>query len=214
VTVTTTPQSATAGADFTPIARTVHFGPDERTKTVQIDARADGAAEPAETYAVTLSAPEGDAWLGIPADAQPQVIATIPASAADQPDADQPDGGQSGGGQSGGGQPDGGHQDPPPPSRCAGRAATIVGTARADVLRGTPGPDVIVALGGNDTITGARGDDVVCAGRGNDRVRGDRGRDRLFGGPGNDRLSGGAGRDACAGGIGRDRATCERKTSA
>jgi uncharacterized delta-60 repeat protein len=89
--------------------------------------------------------------------------------------------------------------------RCAGRRATIVGTAGRDVLRGTRRADVIVALGGNDVVRAAQGNDIVCGGSG---------RDRLIGDAGNDRLIGGGGRDTCLGGSGRDRATCETKRSA
>jgi uncharacterized delta-60 repeat protein len=104
--------------------------------------------------------------------------------------------------------------------RCAGKRATIVGTARRDTLRGTPRADVIVSLGGNDRIRAGRGNDVVCGGAGNDEITGQAGRDRLLGGPGkdrllggpgNDRLTGGGSRDHCRGGSGRDRAACESK---
>ena len=103
-------------------------------------------------------------------------------------------------------QPGGGPGPATPAAvRCAGKRATIVGTARRDVLRGTRKADVIAALGGNDTIRGLAGDDVVCAGAGHDVVDGGAGRDRLDGGPGRDRLLGGAGRDRLLGGAGRDR---------
>jgi uncharacterized delta-60 repeat protein len=123
-----------------------------------------------------------------------------------------------GGGPGGGGPGPGGGVAP----RCAGKRATIVGTARAELLRGTRRADVIVALGGNDRIVAAGGNDVVCAGAGNDRVAGDAGNDRLLGEAGrdtlgggagadkldggalNDRLEGGAGNDALAGGSGKD----------
>lgn len=97
--------------------------------------------------------------------------------------------------------------------RCAGKAATIVGTAGRDTLRGTRRSDVIVALGGNDRVLAGRGRDLVCGGRGNDRIsggpgndrlRGELGRDTLLGGAGKDRLRGGAGADRCRGGAGRD----------
>jgi uncharacterized delta-60 repeat protein len=142
-----------------------------------------------------------------------------------------PTGGAGGpGGGSGGGA--GGSVAP----RCAGRRATIVGTAGRNVLRGTRRADVIVALGGNDSIRAARGNDRVCGGAGNDNVAGQSGRDRvqggrgndrltggggtdsllgqaggdaLLGGPGNDRLTGGGGRDNCLGGAGRDTTRCE-----
>jgi uncharacterized delta-60 repeat protein len=89
--------------------------------------------------------------------------------------------------------------------RCAGRVATIVGTAGRDTLRGTRRADVIVALGGNDRVLARGGNDVVCGGPGNDR---------LSGGSGRDRLRGGAGRDRCIGAAGKDRARgCERRRS-
>ena len=103
--------------------------------------------------------------------------------------------------------------------RCAGRKATIVGTARRDLLRGTARRDVIAGLAGDDVIRGLGGDDVICGGpgadtllggTGRDRLLGEAGRDSLNGGAGRDVLGGGAGRDRCAGGAGRDRAVCER----
>ena len=184
VTVTTSPASATAGSDFTSLSRRVRFDRGERQTTVLVDARTDRAAEEAETYAVSLSDPTGDAQLGTPVRAE----ITIPANTAR-------------GATRGGSAP-----------TCAGRQATIVGTARRDVLRGTRRADVIVALAGNDTVTGAGGNDVVCGAGGNDRLAGGAGRDRLDGGPGRDRLSGGEGRDTCLGGKGRDGARCERKS--
>lgn len=190
VTVTTTPGSAAAGTDFTPIAQTVHFDRGQSEKTVALDAIDDGAAEPDETYTVKLSDPTGDAQLG----AQAQVDVTIPASA---------------------GKPDPRPQPRPiPVPRCGGKPATIVGTPGPDVLRGTSRADVIVGLAGKDKITAAKGNDTVCGGAGADTIAGGKGRDRLFGGPGNDRLTGGPGRDTCLGGRGSNRVSCERKTGA
>ena len=203
VTVTTRPESAAAGADFAPVSSVVEFAAGEREKTVQVAAQPDADAEPAETFAVELSAATGDAATAAPAS----VTVTIPA----QP---QPVGGQ--GEQVG----DAGGQVEPPPPTCAGKPATIVGTARNDVLRGTRKADVILALGGNDVVRGARGNDIVCGGPGNDRLFGDSGSDRLLGEAGRDRLTGGAGRDRLVGGVGRDtcivgkprdRAGCELK---
>jgi Ca2+-binding RTX toxin-like protein len=90
---------------------------------------------------------------------------------------------------------------------CAGRQATIVGTARADVLVGTARADVIAGLGGNDTISGLAGNDVVCGGAGNDRLFGGAGNDTLAGGAGSDALDGEAGNDVLTGGPGIDRIT-------
>jgi uncharacterized delta-60 repeat protein len=113
-----------------------------------------------------------------------------------------------------GSDPGGGPGGAPIVPRCAGRPATIVGTARRDVLRGTRRADVFVALGGNDVVRAARANDTVCGGGGNDRLTGGSGRDRLLGGAGTDRLVGGRGRDRCLGGGGRDRARCETGRSA
>lgn len=80
---------------------------------------------------------------------------------------------------------------------CAGRAATVVGTAGHDELRGTNGPDVIVGRGGSDHIEARGGNDVVCGNLGNDDLEGGRGSDRLYGGPGHDEAEGGPGADFC-----------------
>ena len=208
VTVSTQPGSAAGGADFAPVSSVVEFAAGEREKTVQVTAQADADAEPAETFTVALSAATGDAATAAPASA----TVTIPAQPVVV-------GGQQGEQGEQGGQ--GGQvETPPPPPRCAGKAATIVGTPGRDVLRGTRRADVIVALAGNDVVRGARGNDIVCGGTGNDRLSGDSGNDRLFGEAGRDRLTGGAGRDRLTGGTGRDtclvgkprdRAGCELK---
>jgi uncharacterized delta-60 repeat protein len=100
----------------------------------------------------------------------------------------------------------------PKSGKCAGRKATLVGTAKADRLTGTKKADVIVGLKGNDTIRGRGGNDLVCAGAGKDKVNGGAGKDRLLGGAGKDRVFGGPGRDLCDGGSGKDvaGASCER----
>ena len=87
---------------------------------------------------------------------------------------------------------------------CRGRAATIVGTERADTITGTDGNDVIVALAGADVIHGLAGNDIICAGRGADVVDGGEGRDRIYGEAGYDDLTGGAGRDRIYGHAGGD----------
>jgi hypothetical protein len=80
----------------------------------------------------------------------------------------------------------------PPQPLCAGRIATIVGTAGANVITGTSGPDVIAGLGGDDVIYGMGGNDLICGGLGNDMLDGGTGSDQLFGDAGNDTLDGGA----------------------
>jgi Ca2+-binding RTX toxin-like protein len=88
--------------------------------------------------------------------------------------------------------------------RCAGRKATVVGTAGADNLAGTAGADVIAGLGGSDTISGLGGSDTICGGNGNDRIFGGAGNDSLAGDAGNDTLAGDAGNDTLTGGPGND----------
>jgi large repetitive protein len=78
---------------------------------------------------------------------------------------------------------------------CAGRPATIVGTADDDVLTGTAGQDVIVAGRGNDTISSLGGNDTLCARGGNDTIRGGPGDDTIGGGAGTDRIGGNRGND-------------------
>ena len=98
--------------------------------------------------------------------------------------------------------------------RCAGKKATIIGTAGNDKLKGTRRADVIVGLGGSDRIDGLAGNDIVCGGAGNDtisggagndRIAGEAGKDKLSGGAGNDKLSGGSGNDTLSGGAGKDK---------
>ena len=84
-------------------------------------------------------------------------------------------------------------------ARCAGRLATIVGTARGEVIRGTRRADVIAALGGDDVVLGAAGGDLICLGTGNDRAHGGRGADLIQGGPGRDLILGGPGPDLLMG---------------
>jgi uncharacterized protein (DUF1501 family) len=88
---------------------------------------------------------------------------------------------------------------------CAGKTATIVGSAASETLRGTPGDDVIVGLGGNDLIYGGGGNDLICAGPGNDAAFGGDGNDGLYGDGGDDELRGDAGDDRVRGGGGNDR---------
>jgi uncharacterized delta-60 repeat protein len=100
-----------------------------------------------------------------------------------------------------GGAPGGGGRVP----RCAGHAATIVGTSGRDRLVGTRKADVIVALGGSDRISGGGGNDIICGGSGNDAISGGNGNDKLYGEDGKDSLSGGAGKDKESGGVGNDK---------
>jgi Tol biopolymer transport system component len=83
---------------------------------------------------------------------------------------------------------------------CGGIAATIVGTASADVLIGTAGPDVINPLGGDDLVLGLGGNDLICGGDGDDALFGGDGGDALLGEQGDDYLDGQGAADACIGG--------------
>jgi uncharacterized delta-60 repeat protein len=99
----------------------------------------------------------------------------------------------------------GGPQNGGRPPKCAGKRATIVGTAGRDRLRGTRKADVIVAFGGNDVVKAGRGNDIVCGGAGKDSLAGESGNDRLLGDAGDDRLAGSTGADRLDGGAGNDR---------
>jgi Tol biopolymer transport system component len=88
---------------------------------------------------------------------------------------------------------------------CAGRSATIVGTAGDDSIVGTRHADVIAGLSGDDRILGAGGNDVICGLAGNDRLRGGGGADLLVGGSADDFVRGGDGADRLGGGSGNDR---------
>jgi Ca2+-binding RTX toxin-like protein len=205
VSITTEPGTATSGADYTPFTTSARFNPGETETVIPLGALADDKIDPGETYTVKLTDPTGDAQLGAQSQVEVRIFDTTPQpDTGQQPDTGHPDTGQ----------PDTGHPRPTPPPLCAGKPATIVGTAGKDILRGTPRPDVIAGLGGNDRITAVNGNDTVCGGAGSDTIAGGAGRDHLLGGPGNDRLTGGAGRDTCLGGRGRNRVTCERKTGA
>ena len=98
----------------------------------------------------------------------------------------------------------------PPIALCAGRPATLVGTAGDDHLEGTRGDDVIAGLGGDDTIVAGPGDDLVCAGPGDDTVLGGPGADTLLGAAGDDTLNGNDGPDWLSGGPGADLLIGER----
>ena len=97
-------------------------------------------------------------------------------------------------------------EPPAPPGglTCAGKDATIVGTAGDDNLVGTSKRDVIVGLQGNDTIDGLEGKDIVCGAAGSDTIRGRGDGDLLKGGGGDDQLKGGDGNDVLRGGGGFD----------
>jgi hypothetical protein len=88
---------------------------------------------------------------------------------------------------------------------CAGRAATIAGTAASERIDGTAGPDVINGLGGADTIRGLGGNDLLCGGSGDDVIFGGSRNDTIRGGKGDDLLNGGIGNDDIQGQSGRDR---------
>jgi uncharacterized delta-60 repeat protein len=105
----------------------------------------------------------------------------------------------------GSGNPGGGPGGSGKVPRCAGHAATIVGTNGRDRLVGTRKADVIVALGGNDRISGGGGNDIICGGDGNDSISGGSGNDKLYGQNGRDSISGGAGKDKESGGAGNDK---------
>ena len=153
VTVTTTPGSASSGADFAPIAKTVEFAAGQATQTVELDAPRDSLAEPTETFAVELSAPTGDAQLGSPARADVTISDAIPSSAAAKCATKR--------------------------ATIVGTKGRdlLRGTPRADVIAALAGSDRIEGLRGNDLICGGTGKDRLIGGKGRDRCLGGKGRD-------------------------------------
>ncbi|HET8823394.1 MAG TPA: proprotein convertase P-domain-containing protein [Thermoleophilaceae bacterium] len=166
VTVTTVPGTAGAGADFTPIARTVEFAAGQATQTVELDAPHDSLAEPTETFAVELSNPTGDALLGTPGRADVTISdAVTPTAVAAKRCATKR-------------------------ATIVGTKGRDVlrGTRGADVIAALAGNDRIEGLRGNDLICGGRGRDRLVGGAGRDRLLGGPGRDICLGGPGRDRV--------------------------
>jgi subtilisin-like proprotein convertase family protein len=98
VKVTTTPQTATSGSDFTPVSTTVDFAATETTKAIPVQALADALHEDAETFAVTIAPGSGDADPGTPATATVTIDDATPAD----PVAPAADGGGAGSGDAGG----------------------------------------------------------------------------------------------------------------
>jgi subtilisin family serine protease len=94
------------------------------------------------------------------------------------------------------------HMENNAPPTCQGVAATIVGTALADLINGTSGDDVIVAGAGNDTINGGGGNDQICGDGGRDTINGEAGNDVVFGGSGPDTIRGNTGHDILLGNPG------------
>ena len=87
---------------------------------------------------------------------------------------------------------------------CQGHAATIIGTAGADMIFGTDGDDVIMTFGGDDIIDAGDGKDIICSGFGNDQINAGNGKDIVEAGEGNDLVWGGNGKDQLDGGPGSD----------
>ena len=87
---------------------------------------------------------------------------------------------------------------------CAGKPATIVGTAGNDRMVGTEGRDVVFLGAGNDVFDGLGGNDLICGGSGRDQLAGGEGNDRIDGGGGKDYFLEGDGNDRLIGGRGQD----------
>jgi Ca2+-binding RTX toxin-like protein len=195
--------SAGAGADYTPTAGTLTFGPGQTRKTLAVGIVGDVVDEADETFKVVLSAPvgvrleDGEAQVTIRDDdsapSPPPPSAPPPASpptpSAPPPPASPP-------------PPPPPASPPPPPVVRTTQGISRSGTAGANTLRGTARNDRLYGRGGNDRLFGLAGAD---------RLDGGRGRDTLSGGPGNDTIlvRDGA-RDSVSCGPGRDRVVADR----
>jgi len=83
-------------------------------------------------------------------------------------------------------------------------AATVTGSALAELFIGALGDDVLSGNGGADYIFGNFGADILNGNSGNDILIGHAGNDRLYGGSGDDELDTGDGDDVASGSIGDD----------
>jgi Ca2+-binding RTX toxin-like protein len=91
------------------------------------------------------------------------------------------------------------------PPRCAGKIATVVGTANNDNidLGDRRRAQVVVAKGGDDLVYGTSRNDRICGGPGDDTLFELDGSDIIKGGPGRDEIPDGARR--AVGGTGNDK---------
>jgi Bacterial Ig domain/Calx-beta domain/Lamin Tail Domain/RTX calcium-binding nonapeptide repeat (4 copies) len=202
--------SATAGEDYTATSGTLTFPAGQQTRTVSVTVHGDTSVEGDEALALnlanplnaTIAAASGTGTIGNDDSAAPPPPPPVtppppPVTPPPPPPVVPP--------------PPPVTPPPPPvtrnpagPTRQAGLACTLTGTAGRDVILGTKGRDVICGLGGADTLVGLGGNDVLVGGLGNDTLLGGAGKDRLLGGLGRDRLLGGLGKDRLFGGAGVD----------
>jgi Ca2+-binding RTX toxin-like protein len=186
----TSPGTATADADYTPVSGTLTFAPGQTEQVVQVPLAADGAAEPAETLTFSIAGPRGTV---MPEGSSATLSGPTSTSVfiADNPPAPQ--------------------APSPLPGRCAnvqtGGAGDdlLQGGAAGDRLTGRAGGDALLGAAGDDCLTGGPGDDFLSGGAGNDNLRGDGGSDILSGGTGADVISTGSGANSVNGGKGADR---------
>lgn len=83
-------------------------------------------------------------------------------------------------------------------------AATLNGSALADVFFGSAEADAAYGNSGNDTLLGFAGNDTLLGGPGRDLMEGGQGKDTLNGGGNADRILGGAGHERLVGGQAGD----------
>ncbi|WP_168732939.1 calcium-binding protein [Aliigemmobacter aestuarii] len=83
-------------------------------------------------------------------------------------------------------------------------ADVFFGSAESDAAFGKSGNDTLLGFSGKDTLLGGLGRDLLQGGRGNDTLNGGRNADRMLGEVGNDRLIGGRAGDVLLGLVGAD----------
>lgn len=165
---TTSPGSATEGADYTFTNGSLTWATgDTASKSFRVPIINDTDVEGNETVNLALSNPDGGATVGSPNSA----VLTI----ADND-----------------GSPVAVCAGRVPTIVGTASAEIIRGTNGPDVIDGRGGNDTISGLKGNDLICGGSGNDNINGGDGNDRLLGESGNDQLDGGPNSDRCDGGA----------------------
>ncbi|MDA0284040.1 MAG: hypothetical protein O3B86_11875, partial [Planctomycetota bacterium] len=177
----TTPGTATAGVDYSPVTGTISFAMGQTTATIAVNIQSDLVVEGPETFFVVLSNPRTISGMPIPFElSDPVSLVTIYDLGAVFPAA----------------------TPPPPPTPMSETLVDV--DPDGDTLIGNDGNDTIIGDLGNDSINGSAGDDSISAGSGNDSVLGGSGRDTIDGQAGDDTLDGQGGADVVTGGDGDD----------
>jgi Ca2+-binding RTX toxin-like protein len=194
VQVTYATTKGTAGAsDFTAATGTVTIPPGFASNTISVTTKADKLIEPAETFTIDLSAPQGATI------ADSQGVGTIDNVAATGHCANILKGTKKANTLTGTERSDliTGLDGNDVINALAGNDC-VDGGPDKDTIDGGDGADVLDGRGGKDTLIGGNGDDELSGGGDADTLDGGAGADKINGGSGKNKVQGGAGNDNIA----------------